>query len=130
MMRTPQPTGSELDQIHRLYETFSATWSRQPGLRGGRRNVINLNLVLLQLILQVCGQVAYDAHEPDFPQISHENRNWDKIFLIFSNIMHANRLPVFSPVRETPILVNLVHFIYPTNLNTAQQLEYFFPFFK
>jgi hypothetical protein len=106
LMRDAQPTGNELEQIHRFYETFSATWSKRPDLRGGRRNVINLNLVMLQLILHVCGQAAYDAHEEDFPQISHENGNWSSIFEIYSNIMAANNLPVYCPVYETPMWVS------------------------
>lgn len=96
-MRQPQPTGTMMAEMERLYELISATWEARPDLRGGRSNIVNLNLILAQFMLRVGGQLFYDAHYPDFPQIT-TRRNWLKLFRILQRLYRVNGLRAHCPI--------------------------------
>lgn len=98
-LREPQPTRRQLDEMERLFERISEAWERYPELRGGRRNIINLNLVITQLILRVCGQRYYDAHLQDFPQVNREK--WLKLFALYSALVRKIKLRVHCSVYRT-----------------------------
>lgn len=89
----------QTDQMERLYEAFCQTWASQPQMRGGRSNIINLNLILVQFMLHVGGQAFYDAHYPDFTQIK-PGRKWQSLFRIFQRIMLRNHILPFVPIKR------------------------------
>jgi hypothetical protein len=103
-MRPLQPSDQSLGDIDAIYTRFASLWERHPELCGGRNNVINLNMVLMQFVLRCCGQEAYDTHLPDFPQLLA--KSWVAKFRIFTRIARKGDWIPSCPVRKIPKLTS------------------------
>lgn len=101
-MRPRQPTDAEYDDIDATYKHVASLWDGHEELREGRKNIINLNMLLTQFILRCMGQEAYDAHLPDFVQLGA--RSWVAKFRIFSRIARKGGWRLSCPVRKIPKL--------------------------
>lgn len=97
-MCLPQPTAEQYRQIEHAYERFVVTWEQNAHLRGGRRNIVNLNMIIMQLILRYCGQAAYDAHLPDFLQTSR--KKWISLFSMYCRVLRRMKWVVHCPVKR------------------------------
>lgn len=99
-MRPHQPTQQQMADINVDYSLVAELWKRHPELRDGRKNIINLNQILMQLILRRCGQEAYDTHLPDFLQLKPDS--WVKKFRIFCRFARKGGWRPSCPVRPIP----------------------------
>jgi hypothetical protein len=83
-MREPRPSSTVIEDIERDYQSIVRVWERNSDLRGRRKNIINLNLVMATLILRNGGNEMYWAHLEDFPTVGPEK--WAQLFAKLTQI--------------------------------------------
>lgn len=85
-MRSRYPTSSEFERMYDFFREFSSAYTN-------KKNIINIDYIMLDFLLRFCGQEMWDEHHEDFAvsQKSHA---------VYAETLQRMGAFVMCPVRQ------------------------------